>query len=203
MVDGAARYEARVGRAAPDAVIPGIGREALGGSPYIKPAFQAREWAVARDGLVLKNRCFMNRSAIVIAICLTGIGVSAAQAQPTRRLLADANGDGKVTLAEYQTSRRDYVMRADRNRDGKVDQAEWTKAADLVRAQMKSEGVAGADKIGRAGLFTTIDTNKDGAVTPAEVDARAASEFAMLDANKDGFVTGAEAAKAERQIQTQ
>ena len=135
----------------------------------------------------------MRRLVLITAVAL--LSASAAYAQT---LLADANKDGKVTQKEYQDCRRTFLMPADKDKDGRLSAAEWTKGAEQARNQARSEGVDGWPMIGKAGLFGMLDTNKDGFVTPAEIDAFYGPRFATFDVNHDGVVTRSEANKAER-----
>lgn len=137
----------------------------------------------------------MRKFVFVAAVAL--LSASAANAQ---QLLADANKDGKVTQKEYQDSRRTFLMRADKDKDGKISSAEWAKGAERVRSEVREEGVNGWPLVGKAGLFQTLDTNKDGFVTPTEIDAYYGPRFAKFDANHDGVVTRAEASKAEKAV---
>jgi hypothetical protein len=116
------------------------------------------------------------------------VATQPALAQDDGRLLADANHDGKVTLVEYQTSRRTFLMHGDRNKDGRISAAEWKDGADLLRAEYQDESVPHAGVIGRAGGFAILDTDKNGFVTPAEIDTWAKGRFNAYDLNKDGGV---------------
>jgi Ca2+-binding EF-hand superfamily protein len=133
-------------------------------------------------------------------LLMTTLALMTASGANAQTLLADTNKDGKVTQAEYQDSRRTFLMRADRNKDGKISAAEWTKGADEARFQARQEGVDGWPLVGKAGLFTTLDTNKDGFVTPPEIDAYYGPRFAKLDPNHDGVVTRTEAYKIEKAV---
>ena len=55
----------------------------------------------------------------------------------------------------------------------------------------------GAEAGAAANGFAWIDANKDGSITPAEIDAWTAARFPKLDLDKDGFVTKAEARKIQ------
>ncbi len=113
---------------------------------------------------------------------------------------ADTNGDHKVDLQEYQTSRRDYLMAADYNKDGKVTRAEWDRKAKSIRHQLTLDGVPNADVIGHGeGWFEAVDANKDGVITPAEIDAFTGPRFATLDLNHDGYIDRKEAERLTRQ----
>jgi hypothetical protein len=133
--------------------------------------------------------------AAALAPVLAFVGVSSAHAQ---KLLADANNDGKVTAAEYQANRRAFLMRGDHNKDGKLSQAEWDQGAARVRQEVRETGTEGWQLIGKGGLFATLDANKDGFVTPAEIDTATAARFAQLDGDHDGVITRKESAALEK-----
>ena len=107
-------------------------------------------------------------------------------------LPADTNGDGRVSQAEYQTSRRNLLMRADANKDGVISRAEWTNAAAMLQAAVVQTGFDGGGLIGQAGLFDVVDADKNGSISPAEIDAVSAARFAKLDGNHNGNLTRAE-----------
>lgn len=103
----------------------------------------------------------------------------AAQAQQRGPGL-DANGDGKITLQEFQASRGDRMFRRmDADSDGKLSKAELQMMLD--RAPQ------GADA-----AFAMLDADKDGFVTRAEADAAAAALFARADTDGDGALSGDE-----------
>jgi Ca2+-binding EF-hand superfamily protein len=133
-------------------------------------------------------------------VFLTAVALLSASAVNAQQLLADANKDGKVTQTEYQNSRRTFLMRADHDKDGKISAAEWTKGAERVRTEVRDNGVDGWPVIGKAGIFQTLDTNKDGFVTPAEIDAATGPRFAKIDLNHDGVVTRSEANQVEKMV---
>lgn len=80
----------------------------------------------------------------------------------------DANGDGKVTLAESQAAAKARFDKLDKNKNGSVEQTEVQ---------------------GRGRLFEHADANKDGKVTLAEMQNKAKEHFAARDANKDNVLT--------------
>ena len=62
-----------------------------------------------------------------------------------------------------------------------------TTALLLISA---SSAFAHGDKAGR--WFDRLDTNKDGIITQAEMEARGAERFAKIDANGDGMISAEE-----------
>lgn len=132
----------------------------------------------------------MQRGLLILALALSA---SPAFAQlPEKAMLADSNGDGKVSLAEYQTSRREFIMRDDTNKDGKVSKAEWKTAVDRLATTLDTaDGYVLTTN--QANGFAWIDADKDGSITAKEVDAWTAARFPKLDLNKDGSVTKSEA----------
>lgn len=67
-----------------------------------------------------------------------------------------------------------------------------TKYLLAASAAVLVAAVAAAAPGGMGHGFGKLDTNSDGSITRAEVDAQAATRFATIDANRDGFVTEAE-----------
>ena len=131
-------------------------------------------------------------------VLFTTLALLAASSASAQQLLADANNDGKVSLTEYQNSRRTFLMRADRDKDGKISAAEWSKGAEYLKSEIRDSGVDGWPIIGKAGIFEALDSNKDGFVTPAEIDAATAARFAKYDLDHDGFITRTEARTLDR-----
>jgi len=131
-------------------------------------------------------------------LLITTMAVMAASAANAQALLADANKDGKVTKTEYQNNRRAFLLRADHDKDGKISAAEWAKGAERVRSEVREQGVDGWNIVGKAGLFATLDTDKDGYVTPAEIDAATGPRFDKYDLNHDGVITRSEANKLDK-----
>jgi Ca2+-binding EF-hand superfamily protein len=136
------------------------------------------------------------RPIALIALLALSVPMAVHAQLPNRqgpgRLLADTNGDGQLSLEEYQTSRRNFLLRFDSNRDGILSGTEWTAGAKRVRNELASTGVDSSDYVG-LGVFDLLDTNKDGTVSPAEMDAAAAIRFARADTNHDGLVSMVEA----------
>ena len=138
------------------------------------------------------------KTLALVTLLAMAAGAAAAQGAPPN-LLADADRDGKVSPKEYSDSRRTALMRADRDRDGKISAEEWKHAAEIERTELQEAGVEGANRVGKGGWFQAIDADRDGFVTPPEIDQVSAARFPRLDLNGDGFIDRVEAEKLGRQ----
>lgn len=90
-------------------------------------------------------------------------GVALAQQSPARGLRADADGDGRISQAEFVGRRVQRLTTADANGDGSVAPEEMRAAAQAHMAQR-------ADA-----RFQRLDANSDGAISRAEFDSRRAA----------------------------
>ena len=122
----------------------------------------------------------------------------------------DTNGDGKVSLAEFQQSHTDQMMKLDANKDGKITEAEFMARPGMMGHDgppPKGEGEKGKDRPMRREMmekmrgerqgmmFDMLDTNDDGALTRAEADRMTAKRFKRMDKNSDSVLTGDELPK--------
>lgn len=100
----------------------------------------------------------------------------------------DADGDGKVTLAEIQSGRAGVAKALDANGDGKLS-AEELVAAEMDQAKARIEAQVKA-------RIAAQDSDGDGLLSAAELATRPmpAKMFERLDANKDGAVSADEMA---------
>lgn len=121
----------------------------------------------------------------------------------------DANGDGKVSFAEYDAGRNDRFMDIDVNSDQAITQAEIDSYTAERRAQWQSQnggnssngGGGGQHQGGNGGNwqkrgaddFVQADANHDGRITLDEYKAQSAAHFKQMDANHDGFIDANEA----------
>lgn len=97
----------------------------------------------------------------------------------------DADHDGKVTFAEFKASAGTRLMdRLDTDGDGKISKAEYQVLIDRMSQFGGTE--AGARVSGR---WTQDDTDRDGFLTQAEIDAAAKHRFDEADANHDGWLS--------------
>lgn len=86
-----------------------------------------------------------------------------------------------LTLAKFQKRREKAIMAADTDGDGKISLSEWEAF------QAKHNGKADPAK-----SFARVDSNHDGFIDRAELDAFFAKRFAKLDKNGDGVLTADE-----------
>ncbi|WP_027060936.1 EF-hand domain-containing protein [Mesorhizobium loti] len=84
----------------------------------------------------------------------------------------------ELTLAKFQKRRERAIMAADTDGDGKISLLEW----EASRAKLDAKGDP-------AKSFARIDSNHDGFIDRAELDAFFAKRFAKLDKNGDGVLT--------------
>jgi Ca2+-binding EF-hand superfamily protein len=104
------------------------------------------------------------------ALMLASAGVAVAQQAPARGMRADADGDRRLSQAEFVGQRVQRLTAADTDRDGSV-------TADERRAAMQARRAGRADA-----RFDRVDANDDGAVSRAEFDAaREAGRQARAD----------------------
>jgi hypothetical protein len=121
-----------------------------------------------------------------------------AQTPPTPPA-ADAQADGNMTLAQFQAAQAQRMMVADTDGDGRISQAEWTAAVN-ARGGPGIHTTGGRSDAGAHGgydparAFARIDTNGDGFIDKAELDAASAQRFQRMDANGDGILTPEERA---------
>jgi Ca2+-binding EF-hand superfamily protein len=99
----------------------------------------------------------------------------------------DSNGDGKVTLDEFNTTSADRFKKMDTNADGKLTEEEFSGYLQARREQRRLE------------RFKTADTDKDGSVSKDEYLAvqrqRAERRFARMDRDSNGMLNAEEYAR--------
>ncbi|MBI1365281.1 MAG: hypothetical protein GC153_04925 [Alphaproteobacteria bacterium] len=137
---------------------------------------------------------------------------------PVMIAVLDANGDGAVSLDEFEAVQKRMFDRMDPNKDGKLEADEARPpmpmgqmgppqgqggAGMMDREAMMRGGGSGMMGAGAMGhgimgmgsmmMMAAMDTNNDGAVSLSEMQAVHKRIFQLIDANKDGKVTAAEA----------
>jgi len=96
----------------------------------------------------------------------------------------DANGDGRVTAAEYERFHEMKFQRSDLDRDGKLSAAECESAEAMDGRKVDKQAVATHLRI--------VDTDADGQISKSEADTYARSTFARADRNGDGALSEGE-----------
>lgn len=131
---------------------------------------------------------------LAVAAASTSALALAQTAAPGAHPRPDANGDGMITKAEAAQFPRlaGRFDQLDRNKDGKL-------AADEM--PMHRGG-----KDGKARGLRALDTDRDGRISRAEMqagEAKRAERFDRMDVNKDGYVDRADmqARMAERRAE--
>jgi hypothetical protein len=126
--------------------------------------------------------------ATLLAALLAGSTAHAAKhegakAQPEAQQAPDP--DAPMTLAQFQALRVKRFMHMDADHDGRVSRAEFN-------AVMGGTGAPDPFQKPRRDMFSRLDTNGDGYVTPDEVQAAAARRFAAIDVEHKGVITMAQ-----------
>ena len=120
---------------------------------------------------------------LITAVFLARAG--SAHAQMGRGPNPDLDGDGKVTLAEFKKLQADTMLeRLDANKDGKITKAESKPMEDLAA---RFGGAKATARIGE--MWSRGDTNKDAALSRAELDAGSKRRFDAGDTNHDGWLS--------------
>lgn len=125
-------------------------------------------------------------------------GAPQAGAQRGQRFfeLLDRNRDGVVTLGEMRAMRARRMAAIDANRDGRISRREFMSARPpwargRPRRQMARR---------RARIFSRIDADGDGFISPAERRASLKRWFARMDADRDGRLTRREFITARQRL---
>lgn len=126
-------------------------------------------------------------SAALMGLVMT----SDVQAQGQGRTLGlyspmDSNGDGKVSLAEFEAVHATQLARFDANKDGTVTVSE----IEAYFAPHLSQGGQFVQQ--RLATLKTADTNGDGVISADEFKAAGAAEFRAADTNGDGYIEAGE-----------
>ncbi|MBZ9992405.1 MULTISPECIES: acid-shock protein [unclassified Mesorhizobium] len=104
-----------------------------------------------------------------------------ASTSPAAPTAPSPTGKSDISLAKFQKRREKAIMAADTDGDGKISLVEW----EAFQAKRNIKGDP-------AKSFARIDSNHDGFIDRAELDAFFAKRFAKLDKNGDGILTADE-----------
>jgi Ca2+-binding EF-hand superfamily protein len=129
---------------------------------------------------------------ISLAAVLLALSAGAVLAQGAPGARMDANGDGKVSLAEFKAARVGMMLRADANKDGKLSKTELESGM----AAMRQGGGQGQGQGGGRGgmMFGMLDANNDGFLTRPEIEKMVERRFQRSDVNGDGALSATELA---------
>ncbi|MDE2562914.1 MAG: EF-hand domain-containing protein [Sphingomonadales bacterium] len=120
-------------------------------------------------------------AAPVVATPLPAIVSDPAAAKPLTSFDGkDANGDGKITQAEYAKAAQSIFQMMDADQSGTVTVQEM----DAARAAL---GMSNAEESSEK-IIQQADSDGDGKLTLAEWMANANAQFDVLDTNKDGVI---------------
>ncbi len=98
----------------------------------------------------------------------------------------DSNGDGKVSLAEFEAAHATQLARFDANKNGTVTVSE----VDAFFAPHLSQGGQFVQQ--RLATLRSADANGDGVISAEEFKTAGEAEFKAADANGDGYIEVAE-----------
>ena len=158
---------------------------------------------------------------IPVAIASILCGVAVAGGDKDKMQMMDANGDGKITAAEYTDGAKAMFTKMDANHDGQVTAAEMDTMHDSMQdkahATARTESGANEGKMqdkkaydssgtGKAmpkmmsseEKIAKMDTNNDGKLSAAEHAAGAKQMFGKMDKDGDGTLTAQEMRDGER-----
>ncbi|HEY5724017.1 MAG TPA: hypothetical protein VIT45_17030 [Allosphingosinicella sp.] len=120
----------------------------------------------------------------------------------------DADRNQVLTLAEVRQGARTMFAQVDSNKDGRATEEELRAHHEAMgkgrggHGERGKYGHKGGDGPGRGGPHRggpmEMDSDSDGALTLAEVEAGLNAHFTKADANRDGSVTEAEMDAAHR-----
>jgi Ca2+-binding EF-hand superfamily protein len=158
-----------------------------------------------------------------LALALSGMTAVAGAAEDQERgrdsrmlQRIDTNGDGIVSLEEFQTAGNDAFQRLDADADGRIDREEFAaahrgrhyhqhrgdgergqgpagKPADPPSEEQRAERMARMEQV-RAARFESMDKDNDGAVSESEFHELRMAHFKARDADQDGALSGDELA---------
>jgi hypothetical protein len=109
-------------------------------------------------------------------------------------VLAQTPPAAGMTLEQFQAAGRSRMLERDADGDGKISAAEYAAGGPRGAKAGQGEGLAqagaGADMAAR--MFQRFDANGDGFLDKSEIDAMLQRRFERLDANHDGIDTADE-----------
>lgn len=154
----------------------------------------------------------MKNTAIMAGVAALLLSSSMAIAHPGGMSGLDADDDGNITRAELSANLDARFEKLDTNGDGQISDAELDAARDLRKSEkfarfdtdgdgsiskdekkavraLRDETRTKHDGDRRAAFRDMLDTNGDGVITKAELEASAVERFEKHDVDGDGTIT--------------
>lgn len=117
----------------------------------------------------------------------SAIGMPSTHTREGMLEIYDANGDGKVSRAEYDTGRDEAFARTDENKDGRLSGDEYlAEFEDRLDRRIVSSRESSAQQ--SRVRFKSLDTDKNERVSWDEYAASGKRLFDRVDTNGDGIV---------------
>ncbi|HYC64349.1 MAG TPA: hypothetical protein VEC14_06440 [Reyranellaceae bacterium] len=133
--------------------------------------------------------------ALLVTAAAPALAQSEARSTAQRGVMRfDANKDGFVDKAEWQSAQLSRFAQRDADKDGKLS------ADEMARRPAGATGVLPADaqNTRRTPFFRRLDADRDGFVSKTEYMADADRRFGRCDTNKDGRINAEECRQALR-----
>jgi len=147
----------------------------------------------ARNSVQVENR-FANgvlMTRLILSVALLGLATPAfAQTQSVPDTAAAASASG-LSFDQWAARGRERLMALDTDHDGKISKEEFAARSGMMRGGAPGGGGAESGFDGSR-MFARLDSNNDGYLDAAEINAMLARRFARMDANHDGVLTGDE-----------
>lgn len=129
--------------------------------------------------------------AILCALALSSVVLAGdppkKKAADTHFKAMDTNGDGRLSPDEHAAGAKKMFDTMDANKDGTVTSGEMDAAHEKVTGKKATKAdMSSAEKI------KVVDTNGDGMLTADEHAVGSKKMFDKMDTDKDGFVSKAE-----------
>ncbi|WP_114952364.1 EF-hand domain-containing protein [Sphingosinicella terrae] len=124
----------------------------------------------------------MTFTLCLVAFALAAPALAAQRDRAAMLDQADANGDGAISRAEFAAHRLSQFDRADRDRDGAIARGDFRRLA-----RFRPEAMERIDA-----LIAQGDSNRDGRLTRAELQAAPMRIFDLADSDGDGRIDAAE-----------
>lgn len=112
---------------------------------------------------------------------------------------SDQDGDGRISLQEFQAKQEHQFQRLDKDGNGQVSRAEYDRK---LERKMKHKAANGAARSGKRGggkdRFAKLDLNGDQVLTMDEFRQSVEKRFARRDRDGQGYITPAQGKHASR-----